>query len=213
MKRIARSPQFLAQRRDRGVQPLFSDVSAEPAGLFGDHLGLGLDEAPGVESLAPPLPAPPPPLSAEAAERLGHAIAELRRHSNTLGAQAAADAIEIGCLVARRILEAELETDPQALRALVRSAVRRLGEAQRVTVRLSPADVDAVQAAAAGGEAPLGGVGIAEVEIVADTNLTPGDCFVESDAATVDGRLGTRLEEIRRVLLGAANETDGGESS
>ena len=42
--------------------------------------------------------------------------------------------------------------------------------------------------------------GVAKVELVADTNLTSGDCIVDSDAATVDGRLGTRVEELRRVL-------------
>ena len=54
-------------------------------------------------------------------------------------------------------------------------------------------------------------LGIAKIEILPDTNLTPGDCLVESDAATVDGRLGTRLEEIRRVLSAVINN-DGNET-
>ena len=148
------------------------------------------------------------------AERLGRAISELRLTSDRLGAEVAANAIEIGCLVARRILEAEISTNVEAQRSLVRSAVRRLGDAHKVTIHLAPIDIEAVRAAA--GDAPGGdlgmNLGIARVEILPDTNLTPGDCFVESDAARVDGRLGTRLEEIRRVLGGIITD-NGGEAS
>lgn len=203
-RRPSRRPEFLALVPARTVQPLFADFSSDAMPLFADD-GAGEDELgdpqapPGVEALAPPLPAPPAAMTAEMTERLLAAVAELRRTSERLGAAAATDAVEIACLLARRILEAEIKTDVEALRGLVRSAVRRLGEVHRVTIHLAPVDAEALRVAA--GEPPLGGLGIAKVDIVADTNLTPGDCLVESDAATVDGRLGTRIEELRRVLV------------
>jgi flagellar biosynthesis/type III secretory pathway protein FliH len=185
----------------------------------------------GVESLAPPLPPPASEMPFELAERLGRAIEVLQLTADRLGAEVAATSLEIGCLIARRILEAELTTNVEAQRSLVRSAVRRLGDAHKVTIHLCPTDVEAVRAAAghatghAGGHAAghagshgggadvktdLGmNLGIAKVEILPDTNLTPGDCLVESDAASVDGRLGTRLEEVRRVLSGIINDHAG----
>jgi flagellar biosynthesis/type III secretory pathway protein FliH len=176
---------------------------SEPELLFGDpNADADSSGSPGMESLAPPLPPPPNHLTSEMAERLGRAIEVLRLTSDRLGAETAATALEIGCLVARRILEAELKTDTDAQKSLVRSAVRRLGDAHKVTIHLAPADLEAVRAAAGeASSADLGmNLGIAKVEILPDTNLTSGDCIVESDAAKVDGRLGTRLEEIRRVL-------------
>lgn len=198
-QRRARPPGFLARLPRQGARALFADPNGDAQLLFG---GAEADIEAGVEALAPPLPPPPSQMADDMAERLGRAIQTLRFSADRLGLEAAGSAFEIGCLIARRIIEAEIKTDIEAMRSLVRSAVRRLGEAHKVTIHLAPVDLEAVRAAA--GETPhedLGlNLGIAKVEIVADTNLTPGDCFVESDAATVDGRLGTRLEEVRRVL-------------
>jgi flagellar biosynthesis/type III secretory pathway protein FliH len=180
---------------------LFGDAGGDVELLFGEGDGLGGQSGPGVESLAPPLPPPTPQLTGEAAARLGRAIAELRANADRLGVEAAANALEIGCLIARRIIEAELKTDAGVFRSLVQSAVRRLGDIHKVTIHLAPSDVETVQEAT--GQASVAALGIAKVEILPDTNLTPGDCVVESDAAVVDGRIGTRLEEIRRVLHAA----------
>jgi hypothetical protein len=204
--RHARPPTFLTRQPARTVHVLFPAASDDAESLFGGVGDDPDDQAIGVESLAPPLPAPSPEMTEEAAARLGVAIATLRRTSDRLGAELAANALEIGCLIAARILEAELKGDPALRWALVQSAVRRLGDVNRVTIHLAPGDRQAVEGAA--GEAALAELAIAKVDILTDTNLTPGDCLVESDAAMVDGRLGTRLEEIRRVLTAAINETE-----
>ena len=187
------------------IQSLFADPHGEAEPLFADD-GDG-DLSMGVESLAPPLPPPPQPLSAEAAERLGKAVGELRRTSEALGGHVAATALEIACLLAQRIIEAELKGDPDLRLSLARAAVRRLGEAQKVTIRLSPADVEAVTSVA--GAAETLGIPLARVEVVTDTNLSPGDSIVESDTAMVDGRVGTRLEELRRVLRSVIDSDEG----
>jgi len=216
LRRRARSPAFLSAVPPRRIQVLFGDPHGQPAPLFAED---GDDEELGVESLAPPLPALPVPLQPEETDRLAGAVDELRRASARFGDALAANALEIGCLIARRILEAELKSDPELRVGLVRSAVRRLGEAQKVVVHLSPTDRDAVAAALGqtgeAGEAPAGamaGIPLARVELVSDTNLSPGDALVESDTAIVDGRLGTRLEELRRVLLNVVNSASGDRS-
>jgi flagellar biosynthesis/type III secretory pathway protein FliH len=206
-QRKSRIPGFMARLAVRKERSLFGDGGGDVEVLFGGLGDDGNQAASGVESLAPPLPPPPSHLTGETAERLGRAIAALRTTADRLGAEAAANALEIGCLVARKILEAELKTDAGAFVSLVHSAVRRLGEVHKVTIHLSPGDVEAIEAVA--GHASMSPLGIAKVEIVPDTNLTPGDCIVESDAAMVDGRLGTRLEELHRVLsLAIANTGD-----
>lgn len=208
--RRARSPGFLTGMAGRGEHPLFGDTTISDAELVFTTIEEDVADTGhvGMEALAPPLPPPPANMLSESAERVGRAIADLRLTADRLGAEVAANAIEIGCLIARRILEAELKTDLEAHRSLVRSAVRRLGEEHRVTIHLAPVDIERVRAAAGDtDDSPDMGfnLGIAKVEIFPDTNLTPGDCLVESDAATVDGRIGTRLEEVRRVLFNVIN--------
>ena len=159
-----------------------------------------------VQSLAPPLPPPPPTPGPEFAARLAQAVAELRAQSAELAAQAEADVVEIAAVIARRVLEMELTTGTAPLFSLVRSAVRRLGESRKIVVRMCPADAAAVQGA--GEASPLRGLAIAKVEVMSDSTLSPGDVIVDGEHGTVDGRLSTRLDEVRRVVTSALAEPE-----
>lgn len=182
---------------------------------------------------APPTPAPPPEAGAgglpsppsamlagilgpaapraeggagEGLQRLEAAVERLRLESSRLADQARADALEIGFQVARRLLEQELTSNPDALFALVRSAVRRLGDARRLVIRLHP--VDAARVDAPEGRKRLG-LSLMQVEVTPDPSLQAGDCVIESETVTVDGRLSTRLEELHRAAESALEEGGG----
>jgi flagellar assembly protein FliH len=143
----------------------------------------------------------------EALQRVAGAVETLRAQAAHLAEQARADALEIGFLVARTLLEAEVRQNPQAVFQLVRQAVRRAGDSRRIAVRLAPDDAAAVNAENA--RAPLFGPAAARVEVVADAALARGDCVVDTDFGRVDGRLETRLAELRRAIdLGAEAEGD-----
>jgi flagellar assembly protein FliH len=161
-----------------------------------------------VESLAPPLPPPIPQPGPEFAARLAKAVADLRHTGERLAEQATADALEMAILIARRIIEGELETNPAALTGLVRSALARLGESRKVQLRLHPTDAANVQAS--GDVGPLAGLSIARVEVRADASLSRGDCIVDGEQGTVDGRVSTRMDEVRRILTRAFSEEEGG---
>jgi flagellar assembly protein FliH len=139
----------------------------------------------------------------ELLEKVGHAVDLLRLQSDRLAEQARSDALEIGFLVARRILEAEVQASPEALFALVRGALKRAGESRRVAVRLHPEDVQPVEAAIASRDLA---VGAAAVEVAADASLERGDVVVETDFGTVDGRLKTRFDELHRAAHAALEE-------
>jgi flagellar assembly protein FliH len=140
-------------------------------------------------------------LHAEVGARLGAAVEQLRTTSERLASEARSDALEVGFLIAKRILETELTTSPEPLVALVRSTIRRLGEARKMVVRLSPADAEAVTAVlTARGPAAVTSVASAHIEVLADNTLERGDCLVEGDVGSVDGRIATRIEELRRAL-------------
>jgi flagellar assembly protein FliH len=147
---------------------------------------------------SPPPFAQPPPVAvrAELSPQVEAAIQALRTQGQRLAEQARSDALEIGLLVARKILERELVTGLEPLFSLIRSAVRRVGDANKTIVKLCPADVNRVQ------EANGLDFSIGRVELVADPALTSGDVMVETEHHRVDGRIETRLEEIRRELLG-----------
>jgi flagellar assembly protein FliH len=147
-------------------------------------------------------------LASQFTERTAAAVDVLRATAERLAAEARTDALEIGFLVARRILDMELTASPEPLVNLVRSAVKRLGESRKISIHLSPADARAMSAVIEErGAQAVASATIAKVDIVADGSLGRGDCLVEGDLVTVDGRIGARMEELRRALDAAAEET------
>jgi flagellar assembly protein FliH len=152
-----------------------------------------------------PTPAPSMPPPAADTRRLTAAVESLRLEAGRLAEQARADALEIGFQVARRILELELAARPEPLFSLVRSAVRRLGDARHLVIKLHPEDAQRVGSEE--GRQKLG-LTLMKVEVAADASLERGDCVIESENATVDGRLSTRLDELKRGVESALAEPE-----
>lgn len=147
------------------------------------------------------LPTPPPaPVAVlqPANPRLEAALMELTLRGERLAEQARSDALELGLIVARKILEREIATNLEALFSLIKSAIRRVGESRTTTVRVCEADFERLH-----GSADTAFT-LGRVELKVDPTLGPGDVMVDGEHATVDGRLGTRLEEIVRSLDGEA---------
>lgn len=150
----------------------------------------------------PPTPAPPPPpVVIDHTPRLQAAIDTLKLEAQRLAEQARSDALEIGVLIARRIIERELASSLDPLFGLIRSAVRRVGEARQIVVKVSAEDHRRLQ------DSPGSSLSLGTVTLQADDSLGPGDVVVESELHGVDGRLETRLEELRRELRAAMQET------
>jgi hypothetical protein len=190
------------------MQPFTSPPAIRPASLGAPPPSF-TPPPPGFEMLASataptaapaqsaPAPTPPPPPPAPTlSPRVEQAINALRAQGELLAQQARSDALEVGMLVARKILEREISTNHEALFALIKSAIRRVGEARSTTVRLHPADLERLDKVE-GGRLSLG-----EVKLEADEALSPGDVMVDTEHHTVDGRLNTRLEECARTLVG-----------
>lgn len=207
-----RSPQFMARVRGGGTTAFGGGAGRRVVPFFERPGGQEPDPAteshPDVQSLSSPLPAPPPQPGPEFAVRLAHAIGDLRLQSQRLAEQTEADVVEMAVIIARRILELELKTGNEPLFSLVSSAIRRLGESRRITVRLCPTDAAAVQAA--GEASPLSGLAIAKVDVMSDGTLAPGDCIVDGEHGTVDGRLQSRLDEVHRIVTSALAEVEEG---
>jgi len=137
----------------------------------------------------------------EVTERIGSAAQFLRQAAERLAAEARSDALEVGFMVARRILEADLTANLEHLVGLVRSAIRRLGESRHIKLQLCPEDARLVEEVLKkDGVQAVSPVSAAQIELVADPSLQRGDCVVTGDLGTVDGRINTRLEELRNAL-------------
>jgi flagellar biosynthesis/type III secretory pathway protein FliH len=151
--------------------------------------------------------------------RMEAAIDRLRLLSERLAAEARSDALEVGLMIARKVVEGELSVNADRLIGVVKSAVTRVGESRRIVVHLAPEDAELLHAplpASADGKTPAApnaiarlSRGAANIEVVADPSLSRGDCVVEGDHLSVDATLDTKFGEIRRALLETAWEEQG----
>ncbi len=167
------------------------------------------DLAPAVEvEVLPPAPPTPPPAPIVDMSRMEAAIDRLRMLSDRLAAEARADVLELGLMVARKVVEGELAVNADRLIGVVKSAVSRVGESRRIVVHLCPEDAELLNGIDAGKSTALDriGRGSAKIEIVTDESLGRGDCVVEGEHLSVDATLDAKFAEIRRALMEAAWE-------
>ena len=97
--------------------------------------------------------------------------------------------------VVDRILMGAEAVAPQVVARVVREAIRRLGDAERVTVRLNPADLAEMEKAQ-----PSLAQQVAGLHLEADPQLQPGDVVAQSPVAQVDATMETRRQRVFDLL-------------
>lgn len=97
--------------------------------------------------------------------------------------------------IVERVIDREVRLDPELVLASVRRALACLTDHAKITVRVHPADLEALrnQRAALLDEFE----GAVTFTMVGDDSISPGGCLIDSDTSHVDAR----LEEILNSVL------------
>ena len=104
--------------------------------------------------------------------------------------------VQLALAVARRVLHREVSVDPTAMLTMMRVVLERVSDAARISVRLNPADHQAVTAALA--DAPTSD----QIAVMADPRVPRGGCKVECEYGDIDAGVDAQIQEIARALLG-----------
>ena len=107
-------------------------------------------------------------------------------------------AIRLAAAMAARIVRREIQQTPEIAKDWIREALQLTAGASEVTVRLHPADVEAL-----GDETeqliasmrPL-----ATATVTADNSLSPGDCRIETELGSVDQQVEKQLARMVEEL-------------
>jgi type III secretion protein L len=132
---------------------------------------------------------------------LARAAAALARAAAARDARLAAAEREVAALalaVARRLLGRELAQHPSTVADLAARAIAAARDRREVTLRVNPADADAIRGAAGRLEALLArapGLRIRE-----DAGVERGGAVVETEAGRVDARIESQLAALARAL-------------
>lgn len=111
-----------------------------------------------------------------------------------LMARARVEIVELALHVARHVIGEHVAWGAFDLQPVIEDALRQLGEALEVVVRVGPQQHASVAAA-------LGNMqGAHHARVVLDETLGAGDVVIVSDGGTVDGRLEHRLSAIAHAV-------------
>lgn len=130
-----------------------------------------------------------------AAERLQAVIAAAQTELDAARQTIAQGVLDLACALARQVIRAELQTDPERIRHVVAEAVNLLlVDARPATVRLHPDDLALVQDALRAAYPP------GTINFIADKDLQTGETRVESAGTVIDGSLQGRWQRAVGAL-------------
>ena len=107
------------------------------------------------------------------------------------------DVVKLALRIAERIVRREVQVDPLVLTGAVRAALGQLADKSKVRVRVPEADANLWSETFA----HLPNLRV-EPAVVADVQLQPGECVLESDYGVADLGVGSQMEGVARSLLG-----------
>lgn len=132
------------------------------------------------------------------AERLAALLAALEKERSEWIRQWQEEMLRLCFAVAERIVLREIRLDSLARIKVVEAGLAKLKESERVAVRVPPSAYEALRQALPGLCERLGTR--AQVRVLVDPALKPGDVVIETDTCEVDGRMQSALEAIEEAL-------------
>lgn len=129
---------------------------------------------------------------------LRQAVDEIRHARHAWLTHWQKSAVQVATAIARRILRRELAHQPQLALELVREALELAAGNPRLRIRLNPADHAALASQVQRMVEQLAPLGTAE--IVADPQIDPGGCRLETQFGVIDQQIETQLARIAEEL-------------
>jgi flagellar assembly protein FliH len=126
------------------------------------------------------------------------ALSDLQSVRTQLLCQAEKDVVHLAISVARKIVLREPSVSPDLVLAVVKAALAKVADQDRIIIRVNPMDLKAVQAHDPALDQWVERHGT--LAIVADSHTGLGGCQIETDFGDVDARLEKQLEVIETAF-------------
>ena len=106
--------------------------------------------------------------------------------------------IRLATAIAERLVRRELSGAPEITLDLVREALDLAAGSERIKLHLNPADLETLSERVGALTARLSET--AAVNVVADSSISPGGCFLETEFGDIDQQFETQLARIEEEL-------------
>ena len=144
---------------------------------------------------------------AEVKDQLVEAIAALtaaQQERISIARKNEAALADLAMTIARRVIGAHLERDPELVGRIVHETIVDLEPASSVVIHVNPSDLAGVEANHAELERLVAGPG--SVAIVADESVDHGGCLLVSPVGEVDARISTKLAVLETAFAAQRRE-------
>lgn len=131
-------------------------------------------------------------------QKLRHAYMDIEKYRKALYQKAEKETVDLSLAVARKIIGQEIALDRQIVLNVVKGALDKVIDHDKVKIRINPQDLDAVQTALY--EFIPHVEKLENVNFESDAAITPGGCVVETNFGTVDARLENQVEQIESAF-------------
>ncbi len=134
-------------------------------------------------------------LRAEEEARLAATFLELRAREEKLRTSDLERALGLGTILAERMLGQALSADPARVRSLAEGVLREARGARRFRWEVHPSDVVEIERLGESLDLTKESWSVTE-----NAELAKGDVLLHTDLGTIDGRIRTQIERLRRAL-------------
>ncbi|NQU25760.1 MAG: hypothetical protein HQ567_31105 [Candidatus Nealsonbacteria bacterium] len=125
-------------------------------------------------------------------------IEEIKHAKQAWITQWEASAVHVAAAIARRLIRRELSRQPEIALTLIREALELAAGSSHLRLHLNPTDLEQIGEHV---EVLIGQLSsLATAEIVADPEITPGGCRVETQFGTIDQQFEAQLDRIEEEL-------------
>ena len=131
-------------------------------------------------------------------QKLRRAYMDIETYRKQLYLKAETETVDLALAVARQIIGQEISLDRQIVLNVVKGALDKVVNHEKVKIRINPQDLDAVQTALF--EFLPHVEKIENVQFEADAAITTGGCVVETNFGTVDARIENQLDQIESAF-------------
>jgi flagellar assembly protein FliH len=132
---------------------------------------------------------------------LAEAAQGIAAAQEVLAAELEQRAVELALAIAEKVLHAALGVRPELVVEVVKGALRRVAERDRLVVQVNPDDLELVQASLDDIAGSFGG--LSQLELAGERRVPRGGCVVRTEAGEIDAQIEEQLGRAEEVLRGA----------
>lgn len=138
-------------------------------------------------------------------QRMRQAYMDIEKYRKQLYRKAEEETVALALAVARKIIGQEISVDRQIVLNVVKGALDKVVDHERVKIRINPQDLETLQTALF--EFLPHVESLENIHFEADAGLTAGGCVVETNFGNIDARMENQLDQIETAFEAELEKT------